>query len=61
MRNADLARMIAASRRIKRIQIAMLWAYFDETVVNVAEKDGKLVAHGRDPVRRLVHRRACAH
>jgi hypothetical protein len=42
MRNADLARMIAASRRIKRIQIAMLWAYFDETVVNVAEKDGKL-------------------
>lgn len=39
---AHLARMIARYGRGKRANLAMLWAYFDETIVNAADgKDGK--------------------
>lgn len=39
---AHLARMISAYGRGKRVHLAMLWAYFDETIVNVIDgKDGK--------------------
>jgi hypothetical protein len=34
---AYLARMITTQGRAKRMQLAMFWAYFDETVVNVVD------------------------
>jgi hypothetical protein len=40
---AYLARMISDYGRPKTVHLAMLWAYFDETIVNVADSgDGKL-------------------